>query len=281
MTGLGDSTLRRLQDAAGRPDPPLRYRVEEEIGRGGTGVVYRAWDDVLERFVAFKVSAGPLDEARTAARLEHPSIVPVHDAGTLPDGRSYYVMKLVDGPRLDEFALASPTVAPKLRAFRKICDAVEYAHSRGVVHRDIKPRNVMVGRFGEVFLLDWGAGVMGTPGYMAPEQTEDSNDPAVDIHALGVMLRNLAGAGGPRPILAIAAKAASAAPGGRYPSVAALSEDVDRFLDRLPVSAYRESIPERARRFCSRNSVLLLLFAAYVLVRAALYFLRPAATGFR
>src|SRR5881397_3038329 len=130
------------------------------------GVVWLAEDIQLDRRVALKVlylpeQSGDLEarllrEARILARLEHPGIVPVHDAGTLADGRVFYAMKYVQGLRLDQHLPALPAPADRLRVFQRICDAVAFAHSRGVLHRDLKPQNVMVGAFGEVLVMDWG-----------------------------------------------------------------------------------------------------------------------------
>ena len=96
------------------------------------------------------------NEARVLARLEHPGLVPVHDIGTLPDGRLFYVMRLVRGRRLDEHARQERSLPALLRLFERVCEAVAFAHAQGVLHRDLKPANVMVGPFGEVLVLDWG-----------------------------------------------------------------------------------------------------------------------------
>ena len=103
-----------------------------------------------------ELSARLLREAKIIARLEHPGIVPVHDVGTLPDGRVFYTMKLVQGQRLDQHAAELGGVPERLRTFQKICEAVSFAHAHDVVHRDLKPQNIMVGRFGEVLVMDWG-----------------------------------------------------------------------------------------------------------------------------
>ena len=174
------------------------------------GGVFRVEDSTLEREVALKVinvddpacSARLLQEARVIAKLEHPGIVPVHDAGTLPDGRPYYTMKLVQGKRLDELGNEAGGISDRLRMFLRICEPVAFAHAHGVLHRDLKPANIMIGPFGEVLVMDWGlsklmaegiasgdnslargsrgrsaavdatahGSVLGTPGYMAPEQ---------------------------------------------------------------------------------------------------------------
>src|SRR5262249_31442166 len=162
---LSDATVAHLcKVAASEPDAP-RYELAEPIGRGGMGTVYRAHDRVLDRAVALKVlHRAPADaaararmvrEARVMARLEHPGVVPVHDAGELPDGRFFYAMKLVRGRRLDEEAARRTDLAERLRLFQKICEAVAFAHAQGVLHRDLKPQNVMAGEFGEVLVLDW------------------------------------------------------------------------------------------------------------------------------
>ena len=130
------------------------------------GSVYRVKDTTLGRQVALKairvmdsdgaIAARLLREAKIIARLEHPGIVPVHDVGTLPDGRVFYTMKLVQGQRLDQYAEGPDGVPGRLRTFQKICETVSFAHANHVLHRDLKPDNIMVGRFGEVLVMDWG-----------------------------------------------------------------------------------------------------------------------------
>jgi serine/threonine protein kinase len=167
MNFLSDKALERLRAAANTPDlNGTRYRLLERVARGGMGVVYCAEDEKLQRRVALKVldlpdKAGDLAnrlvrEARVLARLEHPGIVPVHDVGTLADGRVFYTMKFVEGQRLDEHVAKIESVPDRLRLFLRICDAVAFAHARGVLHRDLKPSNIMVGPFGEVLVMDWG-----------------------------------------------------------------------------------------------------------------------------
>jgi tRNA A-37 threonylcarbamoyl transferase component Bud32 len=152
------------------PDTP-RYRFEAFLGRGGMGEVWRGWDAVLAREVALKVMRQRVlqdsgfkarfeKEARHVGRLEHPSIVPVYDLGELPDGRPFFAMRLVRGQTLAEAFAARATPAEGLPrsvgVFELICDAVAFAHARGVIHRDLKPSNVMLGEFGEVLVMDWG-----------------------------------------------------------------------------------------------------------------------------
>jgi serine/threonine protein kinase len=262
-----------------------------------------------------------LREARVLARLEHPGIVPVHDAGLLPDGRAFYAMKRVRGRRLDEYAAAVP-LPERLRAFERICEAVAFAHAHGVIHRDLKPENVMVGPFGEVLVMDWGVAktltpglsmsnsfspsspgeggregsgeegrggegregaatahgtILGTPGYMAPEQERgevDRIDERTDVYALGAILRFLlAGEAPSRPLEAIRRRAMAAEPADRYPRVEELAADLSRYLAGLPVGAHRESVRERAGRFARRHRTPILLILTYLVVRMLLLFL--------
>jgi len=289
MMHLNDSTLDHLRAVADLPDlTGTRYEIEGEIGRGGMGVVYAALDRQLDRRVAIKVLDSTLppvrlaEEARVIAKLEHPAIVPIYEAGTLPDGRAYYAMKLVDGERLDDYLGAhrsiTRAVTERLRVIQRIGEALAFAHSRGVIHRDVKPQNVMIGSFGEVYVMDWGVeGVAGTPQFRAPEQAHAGRiDQRSDVYSLGALLRFVLPERAPRALQAIAAKAMSVEPEGRYPDVSELLLDVQRFQDGLAVQAYRESVWQRAGRFAVRNRVLLLLLAAYVAVRFFLFFLRRA-----
>ncbi len=167
MKFLSDKAVDRLRQNANAPDlSGTRYQLLERVARGGMGVVYAALDEMLDRRVALKVLDVPVAdgdlarrlnrEARVLARLEHPGIVPVHDVGTLRDGRVFYAMKFVEGQRLDKHIEAVTSLPDRLRLFLRICDAVAFAHARGVLHRDLKPTNVMVGAFGEVLVMDWG-----------------------------------------------------------------------------------------------------------------------------
>jgi len=127
---ISDKVLARLKTAAELPDlSGTRYQIIEQIGRGGMGVVYLAEDTELSRKVAIKV-LDDAHEARVLAALEHPGIVPVHDAGVLPDGRCYYAMKLVRGARLDAILEKTAHLPDRLRIFQKICEPVAFAHAR-------------------------------------------------------------------------------------------------------------------------------------------------------
>jgi hypothetical protein len=193
-----------------------RYEILEVIGRGGMGVVYRARQPGLDRQVALKILSPRLAadrefverferEAKALARLSHPSIVAVHDCG-VEAGTPYLSMELVDGESLRRIlADRGLTPARALRIVPQLCDALEYAHSQGVVHRDIKPENILIDGRGRVKIADFGlamiigAGsprltqthaVMGTPHYMAPEQVENPKtvDHRADIYSMGVVL---------------------------------------------------------------------------------------------
>jgi serine/threonine protein kinase/formylglycine-generating enzyme required for sulfatase activity len=229
-----------------------RYTFQERLGRGGMGIVMRVRDHRLNRTVALKVlrpdrakrkglQARFIEEAQTTAQLEHPGIVPVYDFGWLPDGRTYYTMQEIRGDHLADViarlhAESSPaswadtgsiTFRRLVDVFRLACEAVAYAHARGVLHRDLKPENILVGQFGEVYVVDWGlarllgaageeeaievdpsdvsgepirreetriGAAVGTPGFMAPEQKRGIHaeiSPSADVFSLGVVLFQL------------------------------------------------------------------------------------------
>ena len=272
---LSDPVLQHLRQVVDLPDlTGTRYELEGEIGRGGLGVVYAARDRELDRRVALKVMEAALSgEPRLIARLEHPAIVPVHETGALPDGRVYYAMKLVTGARLDRYLASNPPLSERLRIIQRVAEALGYAHSQGVPHRDLKPQNVMVGAFGEVYVMDWGVeAVAGTPEFRAPEGARDA---ASDIYSLGVLLDFVIGrTGRSAPLCAIAAKAMSADPAARYADAAQVLAEIARFQDGLAVEAYRESPWQTLRRHAARNAVLLWLLAAYAGVRFLLFFIR-------
>ncbi len=192
------------------------------LGVGGSGVVHRVRDPSLDRTLAMKLAneglppaaaARFLREARLTASLDHPGVVPVHEVGWTEEGLPYFTMREVHGETLSSrisavHAASGPggwgeadgqwSLHRLLDCVRRVCEAVAWAHHRGIVHRDVKPDNVMVGETGEVLLLDWGiarrldeprTGVAGTPAYMAPEQARgDEHTPKTDVFALGATL---------------------------------------------------------------------------------------------
>ncbi len=212
-----------------------RFESANVLGRGGVGEVLLARDNDIDRPVAIKrllpefddpgIVARFVEEIRVLGALDHPNIVPIHDVGIDPDGRYYYVMKYVEGETLEHIVdklmegdreyHARYTVERRVEIFRQVLRGVQYAHARGVIHRDIKPANVMVGRYGEVLVMDWGlarrihadeakfpvtdtaktltdrrandgprearmrtvaGSLLGTPAYMSPEQARGDNE---------------------------------------------------------------------------------------------------------
>ena len=195
------------------------YELLEQIGRGGQGVVFRARQKSLNRTVALKIiglgqwaTKAHLKcfrlEAEAAARLEHPGIVPIHEVGER-DGSCYFSMKFVEGGQLDEVARREPMpIRPAVELIAKVARTVHYAHEHGILHRDIKPGNILLDAKGEPHLTDFGLArlvesessvthtlaVLGTPSYMAPEQAVGNNAQvtgATDVYGLGAVLYQL------------------------------------------------------------------------------------------
>jgi serine/threonine-protein kinase len=296
MSWISDAAIERLRAVAEWPDlSGTKYDVLEEIGRGGMGTVFRGRDRELNRDVAIKVAAWAGEErlrreARVLAALEHPGIVPVHECGRLPDGRAFYVMLLVKGERLQECVARLPMLGDRLRLFDRICDIVAFVHARGVVHRDLTPANIMVGSFGEVFVLDWGLAQSldhaspehspasdrpaGTDGYMAPEQAAGRADARSDVYALGAVLRDLIAHAertrGIRALESIVRRATANDANLRYQTVAALAADVRRFVDGRRVEAHREGIAERTARLARTYQTPLALILGYLVIRVLL-----------
>jgi serine/threonine protein kinase len=209
-----------------RPPGPPRYDDRGEIDRGGTAAVHQVWDDLLGRRLALKMllqdaglaAAGPfVDEARIMAGLDHPNVLPVYDLFLGGDGQPQLLMKLVEGVTLSQrlHETGAPPSGTRLEhllgVVLKVCDAISFAHSRGVIHRDLHPRNVMVGSHGQVYVMDWGLAVprgasptrrrpagagfgSGTAAYMAPEQAwgrDEEIDERTDVFGIGGILYEL------------------------------------------------------------------------------------------
>jgi serine/threonine-protein kinase len=276
-----------------------RYAVGETLGEGGMGIVRACADRRIGREVAMKIvqpgkgSRGDLGarflrEACVHGQLEHPSIVPVYDLGRDADGTLYFTMKRVRGMTFErivdalrtgeEDAVRQFSRRKLLTAFASACQAVDYAHARGVVHRDLKPGNVMLGDFGEVYVLDWGlakvlgaadprppsgapaiasgsdpgaktvhGATMGTPGYMAPEQARgETVDVRADVYALGAILFELLALeplhrhATPQAALDSTLAGADARPGVRAPHL-----DVPPELDAVCVHATAIEVEQR------------------------------------
>src|SRR6266513_1211168 len=207
----------------GRPMPMLMdfgdYELLEQIGRGGQGVVFRARQKSLNRIVALKIiglgnwaTKAHLKrfrlEAEAAARLEHPGIVPIHEVGER-DGSCYFSMKFIEGGQLDDVPRRQPMpIRRAVELIVKVARTVHYAHEHGILHRDIKPGNILLDRNGEPHLTDFGLArlvetestvtrtleVLGTPSYMAPEQAGANNfevTSATDVYGLGAVFYQL------------------------------------------------------------------------------------------
>ena len=248
-----------------------RYRSGGQLGVGGMGVVDAVHDARLDRDVARKTLTLQGDqgavallvhEARITARLDHPNIVPVHDAGRGPDGRWYFTMRLIRGRTLEAMLAdrADADLATWLRYLLDACRALAHAHDVGIVHADLKPSNILVGPHGEVQVTDWGLARFldpaapaspvppdsGTPPWRAPEVgAQQPPTPASDVYALGMVLRQiLAGSpqreptGAPVDLVAVMHRATQAEPAQRYPDAAALAAELTRWLDGRPVRAH-------------------------------------------
>ncbi|MDA1051604.1 MAG: serine/threonine-protein kinase [Planctomycetota bacterium] len=317
-------------------DDGQRFRILRPHAQGGLGQISVAFDKELHREVALKelqmkYAANEatrerfMIEAEITGGLEHPSIIPVYGLGHYSDGRPYYAMRFIRGDNLQEAIDAYHRSPPDarhlelhklLRRFVDVCDAVQYAHSRGVLHRDLKPGNIMLGKYGETLLVDWGlakpidssnaptlvdgpplhissgsgsaptsmGSVVGTPGYMSPEQAAGRLDllgPASDVYGLGATLYHLltgqapfhdklsevlkkiergefqpprqVNSKVPRALEEVCLKAMQRRPEDRYTSASRLAEDVEHWLADEPVSTWKEPVSQRLRRWTRRH----------------------------
>ena len=278
------------------------YRILREIGRGGMGAVYLAIrsDRAFDKQVAIKLVKRGIDtdavlerfwhERRILAALDHPFIAHLIDGGTSPDGRPYFVMEYVDGQPLDNYAAAhNLSIAQRCELFRKICEAVSYAHRNLVIHRDIKPANIVVTPDGTPKLLDFGIarllsadpgdrtignGILTghhlTPEFASPEQIHgQAVTTATDVYSLGATLRALlAGFKLPHDLTTIINKATRQESDQRFASVADLSEDVRRYLAGLPIQARDQTLLYRSGKFVRRHRA----GVAFVVLLALLLF---------
>jgi hypothetical protein len=297
------------------------YELLQEIARGGMGVVYRARQITLDRVVAVKMIlagqlAGPDDvrrfhqEARLAANLRHPNIVAIHEVGE-HQGQHYFSMDFIEGTSLA--ALLRDTALLPHKAARyvlAVARAVQYAHDRGVLHRDLKPGNVLIDRFDQPHVTDFGlarpinkdssltasGAVLGTPGYMPPEQVEGRSEltVAADVYALGAILYELLTGRPPfkgatvfdtlqqslendpvpprllnpklpRDLETICLKCLEKDPVKRYASAAELGGDLGRFLAGEPIQGRRQGAARRVVRWVRRHPLPALLLGCVTL----------------
>jgi serine/threonine-protein kinase len=316
-----------------------RFRILRPYARGGLGAVFVAFDCELHREVALKQiheehADDPFSrerfiaEAEITGGLEHPGVVPVYGLGADARGHPYYAMRFIKGDSL-KAAIArfhahqsskqdpgrrSLELRKLLHRFTDVCNAADYAHSRGVIHRDLKPTNIIVGKHGETLVVDWGlaksvgradrsigeqtiapsssgssetqpGSVLGTPAYMSPEQARGELNrlgPRSDVYSLGAtlyclltgrppfeaedigsVLHAVEQGQFPRPsrldpaldkaLEAVCLKAMATVPKDRYPTPRALADDLDRWMADEPVTAWREPLSRRARRWGRRN----------------------------
>ncbi len=288
------------------------YRLREMIGQGGMGTVYRA-----ERFTDFRqevaLKIGPpglageigverfRSERQVLASLDHPNIARILDGGATPDGRPYFVMELIRGDRIDKYADSHHlSTRERVRLFRGAVEGVAYAHERGVVHRDLKPGNILVTDGGIPKVVDFGLAtrpdhfdsqltrtgdLLGTPGYLAPEQADESNKsitPSMDVFALGATLYALLTgrapfradsawetirltreqepvapsrltSGLPRDLESICLKCLEKSPQLRYSNALELFEDLKRYEEGIPVRARPITTLHRISRLARRH----------------------------
>ena len=285
---------RQVADANSKESAAADYQIQNKVGEGGMGIVFSANQTAVNRIVAIKsIRADKREndtarkqffyEAEITAELDHPNIPPIYELGTTADGLLFYSMKLIVGTEWQKL-LPKKSREENLEIYNKIADAVAFAHSRDVIHRDLKPDNVMLGTYGEVYLTDWGLGINltkrksidfgGTPDFMSPEMAANRPDKigkASDIYLLGGILfqvitgmpphvgrtpmdrlnaakRNeIVPANTEDPLLDIAMKAMSTEPADRYKSIGELQAAIGQVRKHAESIALAERSAETAR----------------------------------
>lgn len=343
-----------VSDLMAKAGEETKYIVDKQIGLGGMGVVLETVDQDIRRKVAMKVMLPTqknniilikrfLEEAQITGQLEHPNIVPIYEIGIDDNSKAYFTMKLVRGETLesvinkiannDRAYLKKYTLGALVQMFMKVCDGISYAHHKGVLHRDLKPDNIMLGDFGEVMVMDWGISkvlgrediypedsplsfrvkdsdfrtidgqILGTPSYMSPEQARgevSELDERMDIFSLGAILYNILtyhppyeGTSSqeklskaqthdvippdirapknniPVELSAICMKAMAFDKKDRYSKVSDLKNDLQLYLDGKSVSAKRDNIFIRSKKWIQRNKVLSMGIAAALICLVA------------
>src|SRR6266513_2087070 len=305
-----------------------QYEILEEIGRGGMGVIYRARQQHSRRIVAVKrILAHEVNshetlvrfrrEAEAVASLDHPHILPIHEISESEEGLPFFSMKYAEGGSLRAVApalCAKPRECVRLMA--KVARGIAYAHSKGILHRDLQPGNILLDENGEPMVSDFGLAkwldqnsdltrtleTLGTPGYIAPEQTEypaDKLTSAADIYSLGAILFYLLAGRPPfvgpnvlcvihqaamtpaprlrslapsldRDLETIVARCLESDPNARYQSAEALAEDLEHWLRHEPIRARRTGVFTRGRKWVRRNPTSTVLLAALVALAAGI-----------
>lgn len=279
------ATLSHLQD--GDLDTELgSYRLLRKISSGGMGSIYLAErnDREYEKTVAVKLVHGAQFkpamieqfkfERQILASLQHPNIATLYDGGTTSSGYPYVIMEYIEGLPIDQYCLRNqPTTQQTLKLIQQLCNAVQYAHNNLIIHRDIKPGNVLIDHHGHLKLVDFGiadrlhdvesilpsnplGAAMHTRQYASPEQIAQGDITTTsDIYSIGMLIKTLLLAHD-ADLSAIMQRARAIDPNQRYANATALSDDLQRYLDHRPISLFENRLAYRFKKFVQRNKLL-------------------------